>query len=411
MNALARLATGFAAALLEAWQELRIHKLRVLLSLIGVTVAVASLTTALAGAGMARQMMTESLERDGRPAMITTYAFDPSSDGGPQGDDSVAQAFEKTSERFKIDYTTMIGRSYGQQVVSQGVALDAETLVVEPDYAPMHRLVISQGRWLESEDAQNLSPAVVVDQNIIRELGLEGQQLPFTVDLVSNGDAVSVTVIGTSSSRSFGMSGQLWMLPATYEHWFSERAPLNEVSYKMWVPIEGSEELAMHFGQQMQAELPGYTVDSHREDYLMWGADESLKQLALVVSGIAVIILLLGSLSLLNVSMVTMKQRIREVGIRRSFGATTGRVFFSVMMESVVATAVAGGLGVLISVALVSNESLLNMVLATELDQKPPFPLDAALLGMGVSVAVGALTGVLPALVAARVKIVDAIRV
>lgn len=411
MNAFARLATGFAAALLEAWQELRIHKLRVLLSLIGVTVAVASLTTALAGAGMARQMMTETLERDGRPAMITTYAFDPSSDGGPQGDDSVAQAFEKTSARFKIDYTTMIGRSYDQQVVSQGVALDAETLVVEPDYAPMHRLVISQGRWLESEDAQNLSPAVVVDQNIIRELGLEGQQLPFTVDLVSNGNAVSVTVIGTSSSRSFGMSGQLWMLPATYEHWFSERAPLNEVSYKMWVPIEGSEELAMHFGQQMQAELPGFTVDSHREDYLMWGADESLKQLAMVVSGIAVIILLLGSLSLLNVSMVTMKQRIREVGIRRSFGATTGRVFFSVMMESVVATAVAGGLGVLISVALVSNESLLNMVLATELDQMPPFPLDAALLGMGVSVAVGALTGVLPALVAARVKIVDAIRV
>ena len=411
MNALARLATGFAAALLEAWQELRIHKLRVLLSLIGVTVAVASLTTALAGAGMARQMMTESLERDGRPAMITTYAFDPSSDGGPQGDDSVAQAFEKTSARFKIDYTTMIGRSYDQRVSYQGMALEAETLVVEPDYAPMHRLVMSQGRWLESEDAQNLSPAVVVDQNIMRELGLEGQRLPLAVDLVSNGNAVSVTVIGTASSRSFGMSGQLWMLPATYDHWFAGQSPMNEVAYKMWVPIDGSEELAMHFGQQMQAELPGFTVDSHREDYLMWGADESLKQLALVVSGIAVIILLLGSLSLLNVSMVTMKQRIREVGIRRSFGATTGRVFFSVMMESVVATAVAGGLGVLISVALVSNQSLLNMVLATELDQMPPFPLDAALLGMGVSVAVGALTGVLPALVAARVKIVDAIRV
>lgn len=411
MNALARLATGFAAALLEAWQELRIHKLRVLLSLIGVTVAVASLTTALAGAGMARQMMTESLERDGRPAMITTYAFDPSSDGGPQGDDSVAQAFEKTSARFKIDYTTMIGRSYDQRVSYQGMAIEAETLVVEPDYAPMHRLVMSQGRWLESEDAQNLSPAVVVDQNIMRELGLEGQRLPLAVDLVSNGNAVSVTVIGTASSRSFGMSGQLWMLPATYDHWFAGQSPMNEVAYKMWVPIEGSEDLAMHFGQQMQAELPGFTVDSHREDYLMWGADESLKQLALVVSGIAVIILLLGSLSLLNVSMVTMKQRIREVGIRRSFGATTGRVFFSVMMESVVATAVAGGLGVLISVALVSNQSLLNMVLATELDQMPPFPLDAALLGMGVSVAVGALTGVLPALVAARVKIVDAIRV
>ncbi|MFD1376498.1 ABC transporter permease [Micrococcus antarcticus] len=411
MNTLTRLGTGFAAALLEAWQELRIHKLRVLLSLIGVTIAVASLTTALAGAGMARQMMTESLERDGRPAMITTYAYDPRSDGGPQGGGPVAQAFEKTSERFKVDYTSMIGRNYGQRIASQGMALDAEVLVVEPDYAPMHRLVMADGRWLEAEDAQNLSPAVVVDQNVIKELGMEGQQLPLTVDLMSNGNAVSVTVIGTSSARSFGMSGQLWMLPATYEHWFAGQTPLDEVSYKMWVPIEGSEELAMHFGQQLQAELPGFTVESHREDYLMWGADESLKQLAMVVSGIAIIILLLGSLSLLNVAMVTMKQRIREVGIRRSFGATTGRVFFSVMMESVVATAVAGGLGVLISVALVSNENLLSMVLATELDQMPAFPLDAALLGMGVSIAVGALTGVLPALVAARVKIVDAIRV
>ncbi|MGH3653299.1 ABC transporter permease [Glutamicibacter sp.] len=411
MNTLARLGTGFAAALLEAWQELRIHKLRVLLSLVGVTIAVASLTTALAGAGMARQMMTESLESEGRPAMITTYAYDPRSDGGPQGGGPVAKAFDKTSERFKIDYTTMIGRNYGQQVASQGMALDAEVLVVEPDYAPMHRLVMAEGRWLETEDAQNLSPAVVVDQNVIKELGLEGQRLPLTVDLMSNGNAVSVTVIGTSTARSFGMSGQLWMLPATYEHWFSGQTPLDEVSYKMWVPIEGSEELAMRFGQQLQAELPGFTVESHRQDYLMWGADESLKQLAMVVAGIAVIILLLGSLSLLNVAMVTMKQRIREVGIRRSFGATTGRVFFSVMMESVVATAVAGGLGVLISVALVSNENLLSMVLATELDQMPGFPLDAALLGMGVSVAVGALTGVLPALVAARVKIVDAIRV
>lgn len=411
MKSLTRLGTGFAAALLEAWQELRIHKLRVLLSLVGVTIAVASLTTALAGAGMARQMMTENLESEGRPAMIVVYAFDPNSDGGPAGNAQIDEAFQKTSDRFKVEYTTMMGRNYEQTASAQGMSVDAEVMVVDPDYAPMHRLVVTEGRWLEAEDAQNLAPAAVVDRNFMKELGLEGHRLPLTVDLISNGKAVSVTVIGTTKGTSYGMGGRLWMLPATYEHWFGSQAPLNEVSYKLWVPIEGSEELAMHFGQQMQAELPGLTVDAHREDYLMWGADESLKMLTMVVAGIAIIILLLGSLSLLNVAMVTMKQRIREVGIRRSFGATTGRVFFSVMMESVVATAVAGGIGVLISVALVSNENLLNMVMATELDQMPAFPIGAALLGMGVSIAVGALTGVLPALVAARVKIVDAIRV
>ncbi|PRA00164.1 ABC transporter permease [Arthrobacter sp. MYb224] len=411
MNTLARIFTGFIAALLEAWQELRIHRLRVLLSLIGVTIAVASLTTAVAGAQMAQQLMTEQLERNGRPAMISTYAMDPASQGPPQSSAEITAAFEKTSERFKIEYTSLIGRTFGTQAVRQGMSVDTEMQVVDPDYGPMHRIFAQHGRWLEDADAQNLSPAVVVDKTTLSALGMEDGTLPATIELRGLGGDVSVTVIGATSTRGYGSMGQMWMLPETYEHWFAAAAPLSDVSYAMWVPIEGSEELASHFARQMQAELPGYVVDSQRQDYLAWGNDESLKQVALVVSSIAGIILLLGSLSLLNVAMVTMKQRIREVGIRRSFGATTGRVFFSVMMESVVATAVAGGLGVLISVALVSNPKLINAVMATGLDEMPGFPVQAALLGMGVSIAVGALTGVLPALVAARVRIVDAIRV
>lgn len=74
---------------------------------------------------------------------------------------------------------------------------------------------------------------------------------------------------------------------------------------------------------------------------------------------------------------------------------------------TVPATAVACGLEVLISMAIVSNPKLINSVLATGLDEMPGFLVNAPLLGMGVSVAVGALTGVMPA----RVRIVDAIRV
>lgn len=411
MKVFSRLGTGLIAAILEAWQELRIHKLRVLLSLIGVTVAVASLTTAVAGASMAQQLMTEQLERYGRPAMISTNVMDPASMGPSQGSAKVAAAFEKTAERFKVDYTSMVGRSYGPQATFRGLGINTQIMVVDPDYGPMHRIFAQHGRWLQAEDAQNMSPAVVVDKTMLTGLGLDEAGLPATIELSSGGEAVSVTVIGATSTKDNGYDGQLWMLPATYERWFAAASPLEDVSFAMWVPVEGSEQLAAQFASQLQAELPGYYVDSMRQDYLAWGQDEGLKQVAWVVGGISGIILLLGSLSLLNVAMVTMKQRIREVGIRRSFGATTGRVFFSVMMESVVATAVAGGLGVLISVAIVSNPKLINAVLATGLDEMPGFPVNAALLGMGVSVAVGALTGVLPALVAARVRIVDAIRV
>ena len=66
-----RLLTGFVGALAEAWQEVRIHRTRVLLSLVGVAVAVCSLTTVVALGGIMQQATTELSERQsGRPASV-----------------------------------------------------------------------------------------------------------------------------------------------------------------------------------------------------------------------------------------------------------------------------------------------------------------------------------------------------
>jgi len=103
------------------------------------------------------------------------------------------------------------------------------------------------------------------------------------------------------------------------------------------------------------------------------------------------------------------RHRIREIGIRRSFGATAGRVFFAVMMESVVATVVAGVVGVALAVLIVKNPWVTSFV-ASGVEDVPAFPIEAALIGLASATAVGALAGLLPALVAVRVKVIDAIR-
>ena len=141
---------------------------------------------------------------------------------------------------------------------------------------------------------------------------------------------------------------------------------------------------------------------------MAWGYDP-LAGPTMAIGGIAVLILALGVLGLVNITMVTVRYRIREIGIRRSFGATSGRVFFTVMMESVVATAVAGVAGVMLAIAVVSNPWIQQLV-AQGVQDLPPFPVDAALLGMVTAVGAGALAGLLPALVAVRVKVIDAIR-
>jgi putative ABC transport system permease protein len=85
----------------------------------------------------------------------------------------------------------------------------------------------------------------------------------------------------------------------------------------------------------------------------------------------ATVVLIRGGLGVLDIGLVTVRQRIRETGVRRSFGATSGRIFAAVLLESVCAAAVEG------------------MIAAT---------------------AVGALAGLLPAIIAVRAKVIDAIR-
>lgn len=403
-----RIATNFAAAVVEAWSELRVHRLRVLLSLIGVMVAVASLAGTAAAADIAQQVIVEQQEGQGRPAALQVFAADTHT-GQLIPSARVRPAIARTAERFGITYVASRSDAGGFRATNGPRERDLSVAVVDATYGPMHRIVPTTGRWLETADAQNLSPAVVVTESLLRKLGLDGRPLPLTIELTMK-RPVTVTVVGTVPTGPYGdPGGYAFMLPDTYNHWFAADSPLMDAAYEMWVPTQGWQELRFEVQRALQAELPGFNVQVDREDYLAWGGEDPLREVRLVVSAIAGVILLLGMLSLLNVALVTIQQRVREVGIRRSFGATTGRVFFSVMMESVVATAAAGTIGVMIAVAVISNPWIQDKFIHG-IDDPPPFPIDAALLGLAVSIGVGVLAGVLPAVVAARVKIVDAIR-
>jgi putative ABC transport system permease protein len=79
------------------------------------------------------------------------------------------------------------------------------------------------------------------------------------------------------------------------------------------------------------------------------------------------------------------------------------------MMESVVATVAAGAIGVIAAILLIENP-ILQGYIAKAVVTVPAFPLGAAVIGIVSSTVVGALAGLLPALVAVRVKVIDAIR-
>jgi len=404
--------TGFIGALVEAWAEFRVNRARVILSLVGVAVAVLALTGVVGIGNIATQAQIEQLERgSGRPATLTVMPpVDPAT--GQQAEpERFADTIRQIADRYSITYSGLVRN---EQVTGQLPfgAVGIDTQIVEPDFGVMHRIELAEGSWFTDRDAERLLPAVIVNDYIWQQLGRPALDTHPRITLYGDRTTAAL-IIGVEPPRVYEQYPRQYILGAGWDELRVPAPPWGGgwSQYEMWVPPA----LADPLTERISAELRGafgdtWDVTVQRVDYLAWqdGVDP-LGPVRLILIGIAGLILLLGALGLVNISLVTVRQRIREIGIRRAFGATAGRVFLAVMLESVVATVVAGFVGIVLAIILVRNDFVMQYI-APGLTDIPPFPAEAALIGFAAATGVGALAGLLPALVAVRVKVIDAIR-
>ncbi len=402
--------SGIWGALNEAWQELRIHRTRVLLSLIGVAVAVAAITATVGLGSIARQAQMEVQEaQSGRPATIVFWAS--RTDGQAIEADRLREAFMAVAERYSIEYASM-DYMMQQQVQLPDGALMVESRAVEPIFGEMHRVQTVEGEWFTEAHAAMLAPAVIINEVLWERLGSPDLRTHPTLELLGGTDRVAVItgVVRAEPWQREMNTGYLYMLADDYRS-IVDPAMLANVypNLEVWVPDDQAQAVQDVVVRDLRAALgENATVDAGRNDWGAWPQDPFLI-MQLFVAGVAALVLLLGALGLVNISLVTLRQRIREIGIRRSFGATSGRVFFAVLLESVVGTIAAGAAGVVLAILIVRNDWLLGMMGIGSVDA-PAFPVEAAVLGMACAVGTGAVAGLLPALFAMRVKVIDAIR-
>lgn len=405
-----RALTGAVSTVVEALEELRIHRGRVLLSLIGVAVAVCALTTVVGAGAIAEQANLEVSERQsGRPA---TVQFNVGSQDGEAVDAAMLDAaWASVLERYDISYGSR--NTWGSLTVQlAGGAAVVHVQAVDQAYGEMHRVRLIDGEWFGPRDADRLAPALIVNEAFWDRLGRPPVSTHPTVVLLGEAPATAVVTGVTPSQGEWDTEPTAFVLNDAYA--VIAPAPMAgmrpQTTYEMWVPDELADLLTAAVKRDLSAAVgEGGYADGWRNDHGAWPEDPFLI-LKLLVAGVAVVILLLGALGLLNIALVTVRARIREIGIRRSFGATRSRVFFSVLMESVVGTFVAGVVGVAVSIALVQSPLMTLLLGGVELDDTPGFPIEAAVIGIASATAVGALAGLLPALAAVRVRVIDAIR-
>jgi ABC-type lipoprotein release transport system permease subunit len=400
------------ATVAEAWSEVRVHKARVVLSLVGVFLAVFAMTTVTALGLLVAQVQQEQGERmGGRAATIAVTAYDPQT-GMPPATQEWDAAVADLTERYGITATASIGHEETRFRLPGGTQA-VQTRRVSPSYGQLHRIEPIEGRWLREGDRDSLAPAVVVNEAFLGALGVPDLSSQPTV-VIGGRTPVRAAVVGVVRE---GYADELlaYRVDRSAGPWDAPRAAdpsemgFSPPTLELWVPPEQADEVMAVVTNDLGLALGGVQVDAYRQD--AQGLEETLGMLRLAIRGAGVVVLVLGGLGVLNIGLVTVRQRIREIGVRRSFGATSARVFSAIVLESVCATFLAGLAAVALSVVLVRNlplERLLNS--GVPLADTPGFPVAAAVEGLVAATAVGALAGLLPAVIAVRARVVDAIR-
>jgi len=131
--------------------------------------------------------------------------------------------------------------------------------------------------------------------------------------------------------------------------------------------------------------------------------------LTLFLAAVAAISLLVGGIGIMNIMLVSVTERTREIGLRKALGATDGDILTQFLLEAVILTALGGVIGIFLGSSL---SFLVSLVLSKYLavNWAFTFPIDGALLGLGVSAFIGLVFGIYPARQASKKSPIEALR-
>lgn len=411
--------TDAAATFIDAWDELRVHRTRVFLSLLGVTIAVCAITTVTGMGAVANQSAMEINDRyGGRPA---SYTISVSGGADPSvTQDRFAHAIDSAVRRYGITYSSREERGSMGAQFPDGIG-DVPVTAVDVAYGAMRRVPIVEGSWFTPDDAPRLAPAVVINDTMWQQLGAPDLRTHPVVRLTAPVPTDAI-IVGVYRTDAFGPPAVgMYMLADVYEHLGVKSgggaaggaaggggAPGSRL---LWLPPDTGDEVAERIKHDLVSTLgDDVRVDLQRTDYLAGGTDPFLA-LQIVISVVSSIVLAIGAVGYVNLAIVTVRARIREIGIRRTFGATGSRVFTAVLLESAVGTTIAGVVGIALAILILQNPVVQQGITGGfGTSDVVPFPVEAAVTGLVVSLFVGIVAGLIPAVIATRVRVIDAIR-
>jgi putative ABC transport system permease protein len=399
-----------------ALDMLRLHKLRSLLTMLGVIIGVMSvclIVIVVEGFQSFIRAQFSSLAADGIYVVYDpTRLRDGQGGGDLEGVDDNVKKF--ISERVPSVQTVSGLVECGNHTVKYRdlESKDVKVTATDVNNHTLMRKEVTTGRLINQEDVDRMTSSAVISEKLRDELF--GKRNPIGQQLQLPGITLEVVGVmkrppqigGPPSEKvieiAYTTAQRKWIGGRKFSYLMAQAKPGKTVEQAMedlWTQL-----------MVLSGNRPVFRVDSNQSILDIFGA--VIGGVGIVLSGIAALSLLVGGIGIMNIMLVSVKERTREIGLRKALGARKGAVLTQFLVEAAVLSLVGGIIGMCLAWALGQGVTAITAAIKwpNEGGLVAGFPLLWALGAMGFSAAIGVIFGFFPAYSASNLDPIVALR-
>jgi putative ABC transport system permease protein len=399
-----------------ALDTVRNNKLRSGLTILGVTVGVLTVMIMVSIIQGLNKSFAEQIESLGSNTIFVSK-FSPSFGRPPSQEERQRKELSiEDAEAIRREAASIVGVSPFARKIAENVRYkdqESDTPLVfgvTTHYEFTHSQYLGYGRFVTETDLRERSNAAVLGRDVVK--ALFGAEDPVGKEIKIGGRPYAVIGVMSDLGNFFGQSrdNAVFIPLTTFEKYYRE-LELPEVVFAILVrPVDRSgvkaaidetrdilrRRRAVKFGEPDK-----FGISS--QDSLLDIYNQLTGATYLVLTAVSAVALMIGGIGVMNIMLVSVTERTREIGIRKAVGATRNSILSQFLIEAVVLTAMGGLIGLIIG-EIVS-------LLVNAFSPLPAYvPWWAIVIGIGMSAAVGIVFGLYPAWKAARLDPIECLR-